>query len=418
MFNVVDTYFGGQISTEALAALSLSFPVFFIIIAIGTGISTGTTALIAHELGAGKKKMAKHLAVQSITFGIILSFIMVALGISLSPLLFKLLGASGEYLSMSLAYMNVIFYGTLFFMLVYIFNAILNAEGDTKSFRNFLIAGFFMNILLDPWFMYGWFGFPALGIAGLAWATVVIQASGMFYLGFKMYKTHFIKHIDLKDLFPEKRAFLELIKQGIPSSLNMMTVGIGIFVITYFISGYGSAGVAAYGIATRVEQIFLLPTIGITIATLTLVSQNNGARKFQRVKESLSIGLRYGLSIMTLGTIIIFIFAQMLMSIFTKDPEVIIIGAQYLRIASFLTWAYVILFTNISALQGLKKPLFALWIGLGRQIIAPLIIFTFLAHILGWGLLGIWWGIFIINWIAALITIYYTKKTFAHLGER
>ena len=145
------------------------------------------------------------------------------------------------------------------------------------------------------------------------------------------------------------------------------------------------------------------------------MSQNNGARKLERVKESAKQCLKYGLWIMTFGTVIIFLFAKYLMMIFTKDQQVITIGTQYLTIAAFLTWAYVIMFTNISVLQGLKKPMFALWIGLGRQIIAPTVVFYVLAHVLGLELLGIWLGISIINWTAALITIYYTKKTLDNL---
>lgn len=409
MYNVVDTFYGGKLSSEALAALSISFVPFFLIIATGTGLATGATALISNSIGARKTKEARTHAFQTITVGIILSIIITLLGIYVSPAMFRLLGATDQYLSLSLEYMNVIFYGAIFFILIYVFNSILNATGDTKTFSNFLIIGFFLNVLLDPWFMFGWLGFPALGLAGVAWATVVIQAGGSIYMGYKASKTHLFEGGKINEFKPDKKSLLEISRQGIPSALNMFAIGIGIFVITYFVSIFGQAAVAAYGIGTRVEQIFLLPTIGITVATLTLVGQNNGAKKMKRVRETLNTALKYGAYIMTLGTICMFLFAKQFIDIFTNDQEIISIGTHYLRIVAFLTWAYATLFISISTLQGMKKPSYALWIGLFRQIIAPTIIFYFFVKYLGFGINAVWWGIFSIVWLSAIITIIYTR---------
>jgi len=190
----------------------------------------------------------------------------------------------------------------------------------------------------------------------------------------------------------------------------MVTVGIGIFVITYFISKFGKEAVAAYGIATRVEQIALLPTVGLNTATLTIVAQNNGAKLFDRIKETLSAALRYGGILMGLGTIGVFLLAEHLMGLFTSDGRVVDIGATYLRIAAFVFYAYVILYVNVAALQGVKRPMYAIWIGLCRQIIAPIIVFYFLTQILDFGLMAIWWGIFSVTWSAAVITFFYARR--------
>jgi len=156
------------------------------------------------------------------------------------------------------------------------------------------------------------------------------------------------------------------------------------------------------------RTVFLL--IGLTIAALTLVGQNNGAGNIARVKESLKLTLKYGAYLMTLGAVLIFVFARQFMDIFTNDAEVIGAGIKYLRIVSVLTWAYAILFTNVSAMQGMKKPMFALWVGLSRQIVAPLIVFTMAAKL--YGITGIWWGIVLINWSAAVISIVYVRNYF------
>jgi putative MATE family efflux protein len=410
LYNAVDTFFGGLISTQALASLSLSFPVFFIIIAMGTGVSTGTTALIANALGAERSEEARLFAVQGITFGILTAIALTALGIYASPLLFRMLGASDDYLVMAVTYMNTIFVGTVFFMLLYMLNAVLNGMGETRPFRNFLIAGFMLNILLDPWFIYGGLGLPAMGIFGIALATVVIQGIGCVYLGYKVFKTGLISDYTLRDIFPKPGPFKEIARQGLPASFNMLTVGMGIFVITYFVSQFGKEAVAAYGIAMRIEQIVLVPTIGLNIATLTLVAQNNGAGLFDRVRETLQKCLKYGAYIMAAGSVVVFMGARPLMALFTNDESVVAIGATYLRIDALVLYAYVLLFVHVAALQGMKKPMFAVWIGLYRQIVAPFLLFWMLTRVFQFGPLAIWWGIFGITWSAAVFTFFYARK--------
>jgi putative MATE family efflux protein len=409
MYNVVDTFFGGHISTQALAALSLSLPIFFIIIAMGTGIGTGATTLVANALGAENRNGAAGYALQAIAFGILAAVGVTLFGVYASPALFSLLGASDEYLSICLAYMNPIFLGTIFFMLVYMLNAILYAVGDTRSFRNFLFAGFLLNIILDPWFIYGGIGLPPLGIAGIAVATVLIQVIGCLYLGYKVVGTRLLAGKRLRDILPRYGFVKEIAQQGLPASVNMLTVGIGFFVITYFVSTFGEDAVAAYGIGIRVEQIALLPSIGLNVATLTLVAQNNGARLYDRVREILNAALTYGGILMLAAAGVVFLSASYLMGFFTEDVNVIAIGTVYMRIDCFVFNAYMILFTNIAALQGVKRPMFAVWIGLFRQLVAPMVVFYILVTILGVGLLGIWWGFFSITWSAAIFSVFFTR---------
>lgn len=410
LFNIVDNYFAGTISTQALAALSLSFPAFFIIISLGTGISTGTTALIATALGAGDQAGARVFAVQGISFGILLSAAVTVIGLAVSPWLFSSLGATGEYLDMCLTYMNFIFLGSVFFLLNYMLNAILNAQGDTRSFRNFLIAGCVLNIVFDPWFIYGGLGLPAMGIKGIAAATVLIQALGIFYLGYKAMLTPLACDRCFSEAIPRRNYFREIARQGVPTSLNFITVGIGIYVITYFVSIFGKEAVAAYGVAIRIEQIILLPTIGLNTATVAIVAQNSGARLFDRIYETLRTALKYGGVFMLFGTLALFVFAEPLMGMFTVDRQVITTGTSYLRIAAFILYAYVILYVSVAALQGVKRPVYGLVIGIARQIALPMMIFPLFTNLLDMKIAGIWWGIFFINWCAAVFTYLYVRS--------
>ena len=381
MFNVVDTYFGGQISTQALAALSLSFPVFFLIVIFDSGTSTGTTALLANIIGEKDTPKAQKYVGQVLSFGIIISVVTTVLGLLLAPSIFRLLGAEGEYLSIALSYMNVIFWGSVFFMMISVTNSILQAIGKTAPYRNFLIAGFLLNCILDPWFLYGGFGLPAMGFQGIALATVVVQFLGCIYIFSEAVKTRLITKETFKHLMPQWKAMKEILSQALPASINMATIGVGIFVITYFISEFGQDAVAAYGIATRIEQISLLPTIGITIAALSIIGQNNGAKKYSRVQEAYRLCLKYGIIAMAIGAVVMFMVRKPLMAFFTENEKVQAIGNHYLVFACFTFIAYALLFVSVSALQGIKRPMYAIWIGLYRQIVAPSIVFYALVKI-------------------------------------
>jgi putative MATE family efflux protein len=410
LYNVVDTFYAGRWNTEALAALSLSFPVFFTLLAMGTGFSTGATALMGNALGKEDRAAAARVASQGVLLSFLLAATVMILGYTTAPSLFRLLGAEGTYLEICLEYMNVILAGCGFVFLFYQLNGILNATGDTRSFRDYLIVATIANIILDPWFMYGGLGVPRMGIAGIALATIVAQSGGVVFLGIRAWRTGLLWRSTgalWKPRWPELRAILG---QGIPSSLNMMTVAVGIFIITYYLSGFGKDVVAAYGVATRIEQLVLLPALGLNVAVLTLVSQNLGAGRLERVALAARKALVYGAVLMAFGTALIFFGAGPLMRLFTDDQGVIAIGIHYLRIAAFIEYAYVVLFINTSVLQGLQKPMIGLAIGAYRQLLAPFVVFTLATGVLGWGLDGIWWGIFGIAWSAALAGVLLARR--------
>ena len=417
MFNVVDTWYGGRLSTTALAAMSLSFPVFFLILAISSGVSTGATALIGNALGRKDHDEARCYLLQSLSFALLHALFLTIAGLVLAPHIFMLMGARGEYLSHALSYMNVIFAGSTFFLLNYVMNAILNSHGNTLAYRNFLIVGFFLNLILDPWFMYGGAGLPALGLAGIALATIFIQCLGNVYLFSQLSKTGSMPSFRLADLRPRWSYFRELFRQGFPAAMNMMTVSLGIFIITWFVGRFGEQAVAAYGIGTRIEQIALLPVMGLNISTLALTAQNFGAKRLDRIRETLRVSLRYGVLLAVIGTVAALLYSRQLMVFFTSDRSVIDTGVGFLAVEAYVLPAYVLVYISVSAMQGIKMPLFGLIIGLYRQIAGPACIFHLFTTVMGMGLIGIWWGIFGITWSAALIVVIYVSRTLAKLEK-
>jgi putative MATE family efflux protein len=403
LFNVVDTYFAGQLSVSALAGLTISFPIFLITIALASGIGTGATALAAIAIGKKDELQYHRIAKNAIFLSFIVAILLLVISPIAIPWLLQVSGGTGEVYQAGLAYMNVVIIGAIFQILNFSFNGLMSAQGNTKPFRNFLILGFFLNLFLDPLFIFGWFGFPQLGTAGVALATVVVQIIGTLYLGFSFFKSSFFNPQLFKEAKLNGQNLTQLLKQGVPVSLNNATVSIGIFIIQYFIYQYGTyETIAGYGVAVRIEQIALLPTIGLNIATIALVGQNFGAQQWQRIIQAIKQAVKYGVILLTIGLLIIYPFAPQFVAIFNNDPNVIAEGAQYLRIEGLAIYTYSMIGIASSVMQAIKKPYFALMVGLIRQL-TPILVFSFLGQGLGLGTLGIWWGIVIVNYLATIL---------------
>lgn len=402
MFNVVDTIYAGRLGTTSLAGMSASFSVFFILTAFVSGIGTGLAALLSNAIGRQDQKAIDHLTVNGLALTVVVSLILTIAGLLFSPLLMMALGSRGQALEEGSRYVRAIYAGALFFGLNATFNAFLSAHGQTKPYRNFLIIGFLLNLILDPLFIFGWLGLPRMGTFGVALATVIVQLAGNFYLAWKVRDLLNFKFAAIPYKKISLKHQLEILGQGLPAAMNMLTIAIGIFVISYFIYQYGDdAGIAGYGAAIRLEQIALLPALGLNTATLNMVGQNFGAAKFKRVREIYFTAMKIGIAMMSVGMVLIYLFAPHLIGIFNQDPQVIREGSRYLRIDFIAFNGYVIINVCLSLLQGLKKPHYAIWIGIYRQLAMPLLLFYLLGTVMKMGLPGVWWGIVITVWTGA-----------------
>jgi putative MATE family efflux protein len=412
LFNVVDTYFAGQISTEALSGLSVSFPIFFIIISIASGFGNGLTALISNALGKKDMKQFHQFILNAFVIGIIFGLLFIfVLPLAIEPL-FNIQGVSGVEKTYGMDYAQTIFFGAIFFILNFMLNAILSSQGNTKPFRNYLIIGFFLNVILDPILIFGWLGLPALGTMGVALATIIVQAFGTIYLTYHVLKSESFQLEMLTSSTIRLSDMLSVLKQSIPATLNLASIAIGAFIINYYVLLYGQdISVAAYGVALRIQQVALLPTIGLNFAVIALIGQNFGANQIKRVFETNRLALLYGVILASITGILIFIFAAPLMSIFSNDQQVIDIGSLYIRIDTIGFLSYVIMNILTSSLQGIKKPLYGLLIAFLRQLF-PLLVFPLFATTFGLGLEGVWYGIVFINWIATVLLYLLYVKVF------
>ncbi len=410
MYNVVDTFYAGLISTQAIAALSLSFMIFFLIIGAGYGFSSALTALIGNSFGQKEPLLSVKYAHKGIVFIPLVGIVLAIISYLFLEEIFVLLGAKDNYLQDALDYTNTILLGVVFFTLNFALNAILVATGDTKSYRNVLIFGFFANIALNPLFIYGFLFIPSMGIKGIALATVIIQLINVVYLLKVVLKTKLITFNQLNYFLPDKDIYIIFLRQGIPASLNMFTMAIGSLLVVYFVSKYGMNAVAGYGIGFRVEQIMLLPALGLSTAVLTLVSNNFGADKFDRVKQTLYYGLKYGLYVCLFGMGFLYIFGEFIVKLFDKNVLVVEFAIEYLFVEVLVFFAFLVLFICVSTLQGIKQPKMIFYVALYRQIIAKFLVGYVVVYYFKLDIFWLWVGLLLMVYSAAIFLFFYTKK--------
>ena len=401
MFNIVDTFFAGKISPEALSALARSFPIYFIIIAACVGVTVGGTSLVANSIGENNKENILGYFAHTIIYAVLVSILITIIGLVFSPSLFALMGSTDEVIVLSLKYTNVIFAGSIIFIMVVALNSLLHADGDTKTFRNILILSFFLNIILNPLFIFG-FGFiPAMGIVGIGVATIVAQFVGLLIIFNKIIKSSRIKDISIKYFYPKVYLLKNLFFQSAPISAALLLISVGNFIIFAYIGVFGEYATAGYGSAARFEQILLLPVLGLNTAIISIIGQNFGAKNFSRVKESYFKAVMYGFTLMLISGLIIFLSADKIVSIFSNNQDVISFGTTYLKISALIFPAYPIFFISNGFFMAIKKSTYSMYLNIIRNVIlfVPTII---IAKMFDGSFQTFFWSYCFFNWIYVL----------------
>jgi len=401
MFNVVDTFFAGKISPEALSALAKSFPIYFIIIAACVGVTVGGTTLVANSIGENNKENILKYFAHTIIFAIIVSILITIIGLVFSPGLFALMGSADEVIVLGLKYTNVIFAGSIIFITVVALNSLLHADGDTKTYRNVLILSFFLNIGLNPLFIFGYGFLPAMGIAGIGVATIVAQFVGLLIIFSKVIKSSRIKNITTKYFYPKVYLLRNLFYQSAPISAALLLISVGNFIILTYIGVFGEYAIAGYGSAARFEQILLLPVLGLNTAIISIIGQNFGAKNFLRVKESYFKAVIYGFVLMIISGSIIFVSADKIVSIFSDNPSVISFGTTYLKISALIFPAYPIFFISNGFFMAIKKSSYSMYLNIIRNVILP-IPTIIVAIMFGGSFQTFFWSYCFFNWFYVL----------------
>lgn len=404
LYNITDTFYAGYLGTQAQAALSFSFPLYFILLSCSVGLSQSLTARVAKAVGARRAARGCNFAVQGALLAVFAGAVLwaVLLGLSLLQPMLDLLGASGRARVMALEYILPIYYAAPVFLLLFVIGGVLQAVGDTKAYRNSVIGAALLNVGLDPLLMFGWFGLPALGVAGIGLATVISNALSAAYLLWVLSRTALAKRCRPFFFRPRAAKMQGLLADAITPTARMFAIGAGFFITTSFLGVLDSAAVAAYGIALRVEQLFLLPLIGMEMAMLAFAGQNFGAQKPARIREAARIIARAGFAFTFAGAVVLTLGGSLLMTAFNQDAEVINYGRYYLFVAAAAGPLYFLMNIGGAVLLAGRRPRPIFVASIIRLLILPPSLYWFFAMHLGMGVNGVWLGVWLAQILPAL----------------
>ncbi len=408
-YNIVDTYFIGQLGTLELAAISFTFPVAFIINALSMGLGIGTSSVASRLFGANELGQIQRITTHSAMLAIMVGLTVLAIGLATIEPVFTLLGADETTLPIIDRYMSIYFFGSVFLIVPMIGNSVLRASGDAKTPSMLMTAGAALNIILDPMLIFGWGPIPAMNVEGAAIATVLANAlSGTIALCVLLFRDHLFrwKNEDLPLLLDSWKRILHV---GVPSMASSLVAPITTAFITWQVSQFGQVAVAGFGVASRVEGLSLMALMALSAAITPFTGQNFGAKAYDRVKEGLTFAWRwviiYGLAV----AIVLFFGAKYIALFFTDNAEAVAAAQMHLTL---VPWSYAFLgmcMVAVSAFNAIGKPTPGMLVSMSRTIgvYAPL------AFILAWlmDLRGVFLAAFLANIVAGILGYMWLRMT-------
>ncbi len=435
-YNLADTFWVGRLGGPAVAALSFSWAIVFLIISLSLGFSVAGTVLVAQHKGAGNADRVGHVAGQTISLVIGVSVLFSIAGFALAPALLELVGAASgsEEHRLAVEYTRTMFAGIPFIFGFFVFQSLLQGWGDTRTPLYLMAFGVALNVFIDPFFilgfqdnvllawvglegfeatLYGLTGFAGFGVQGAALATILSRGIGAVIGVWLLLSGSVGITISPSDLRPELDTVRDLVRIGAPASVEISTSALSTTILTALVAIAGAEAVAAYGIGTRITSMVILPALGLARGVETVVGQNLGARQSERARRGVIAAVGIIAACLAVFTVGIYLLAAPVVGVFisgTGEATVTAIGAEYLRIVGlsyvFLGAFYVVQGGFRGSGNTRAAMLFAF---IGFIVFRALFAYT-LAVLAGLGATGIWYGEAIANVLMALLVgVYFLR---------
>ncbi len=340
-YNLTDTFWVGRLGANALAAVSLSFPIIFLIISLGGGFGTAGSILVAQFKGKEASTEVNHISGQTYLMMTIISVVLAIAGILFSPLIVQLMGAEKRVMEDAVRYMKISFIGMIFTFTYFAFQSLMRGVGDVKTPMYIVLFTVLLNLVLDPLFIFGLGVFPPMGVTGAALATLLAQAIASSIGIILLLSGKYNIHLAARHLKPDILLAKKIFRLGLPSSLEQSARAMGMLAMTFLVAHFGTTIIATYGIGMRILSFIIIPSIGLAMATSTLVGQNIGAGKIERAETIAKRSMLAGFLIMSFSGLILFIFAEQITAAFIpNDKNVIREGAYLVKVLS-ITFGFV-----------------------------------------------------------------------------
>ncbi len=333
-YNLADTFWLGQLSKEALAAITFGFPAVFLLISLGMGVSVAGSVLVAQYVGAEERREAVYAASQTVTFAVGLSALLGVVGFFVVRDYLALIGAGPAVLPLATDYMQVISLGLPFMFGFFVFISLMRGAGDTVTPMLVMFGTVVLNVALDPFLIFGWGPFPAMGVEGAAVATVFSRGLAMVIgMGIMLSGTRGIT-INVRDMVPDLSYVPKLVRLGVPASVEGTGRAISVNLLLVVVGTFGLAVEAAFGVGIRVFSLIFMPAIAIDRGVETMTGQNIGAGKPDRAATANHFAAKITFLVLAALGVVIFAFAPQIMSVFNDEPAVVREGAAFLRLVA------------------------------------------------------------------------------------
>ena len=328
LYTMIDMIFIGRLGGESIAAVAFNFPIFFFIMGLTFGLGSGVTASIARFIGADDKVNADNAAEHSVVIAFLLSLILTVLGLVYGKDILILMGCTDNVIDLSYDYLRISCYGISFLIFSAFFRSILSGEGDMKLPMMIAALGTVLNTILDPIFIFA----LDLGVAGAAWATTISQIVVFLIFVYMLFvKEHAYVQFKMKDFSPSFFIIMEIIKVGLPTSIQMIIMSLGQVVFNKMLVSYSTDAVAAYQVGGRVDMLVFLPIMGIASALTTIIGMFFGAKEYDKIRFITKYGISRSILITLIASVFLYFSAPWVTVIFTNDLSIQSIASNYLQ---------------------------------------------------------------------------------------
>ena len=405
-YQLVDAYWVGRLGAGAVAAVAVSFPINFLLIALGSGFSVAGSVLVAQNFGARNMKMVNHIVAQTLALETVLALVLTVVAHVASPLILHLIGVGPDIFAQADQFQRTLFLGLVFSFGFLMFQALMRGVGEVKIPLYINIGTLALNFGLDPLFIYGWGPVPAFGVAGAAVATLLTQAlSFAIGIGVLLHGRAGIK-LSFKGFQPDWALMGRAFRLGVPSSIDLSARALGLSVMTVLAAAYGTTVLATYGIGSRILALGIIPALGISLACSTLVAQNIGAQNLPRARRTANYAIAISFGGLLVVGLLGWLAARPLVGFFLKgDAAVTTDAVEFVQIAVFS-----LCFTGAQqsvsgALRGAGNTLSAMVLTLIGVWGLQLPVAWYLSRHTALGFHGLWWSFVVANVLSALLAL-------------
>jgi putative MATE family efflux protein len=392
-YSLTDTWWVGRLSDKAVAAVTLCFPINFLMIAVGGGLAIAGSVLIAQYKGRGDERAMNHVTAQTLIMVLTVAVLLTSVGYFFSEPIMRFMGAQDDVLADAVRFMQITFLGFIFVFGFFVYTSLMRGLGVVQVPMLIVLLTVILNFALDPLFIFGWGPIPPMGVAGAAMATLITQALATVIGFWLLFSGKQGLRPRLADFWPDWTVIRRTFYLGLPASLEQATRALSMLIMTLLVAGFGTVPVAAYGIGIRVLTFVVIPAMGLAMATTTLVAQNLGAGKLERAEQTALIAGTISFLIPTVGGLVLFLFAAQLAWFFVPDsPTTIAESAHFLRIISLALGCIGLQHTLTGTLRGAGNTMAAMVL----TIVSAWVIQFPLAYVLSrhtsLGIDGVWWS--------------------------